>query len=75
MQKTHPLRSYRAVHGLSCSDLAKKLGIAEPTLRSFENGNRKVSAELAVEIERITGITRAAVRPDIFGPTQSESAA
>jgi DNA-binding XRE family transcriptional regulator len=62
----HPLRNYRVVHGLTCADLAKKLGIAEPTLRSFENGNRTVSAELAVEIEKLIGIKRAIFRSDIF---------
>lgn len=67
MSKEHPLRAYRSEHELSCADLAKQLGIAEPTLRSFENGWRTISAETAVEIERSIGIPRAQLRPDLFG--------
>lgn len=71
MQKIHPLRAYRERHGISCAELAKKLDIAESTLRSFENGNRIISGELAREIEDLLGIKRVVIRPDIFGPIQS----
>lgn len=71
----HPLRAYRAEHALSCAELAKALDIAEATLRSFENGHRVVSAETAAEIERRIGVTREQLRPDIFGPLDSEEAA
>jgi transcriptional regulator with XRE-family HTH domain len=67
----HPLRAYRLRHGLSCAELAKALDIAEPTLRSFENGHRVVSAETAVEIERRIGVTRQRLRPELFGPLDS----
>ena len=65
-QAVHPLRAYRAQHDLTCAKLAKTLGIAEPTLRSFENGHRKISAETAIEIERKIGISRSELRSDIF---------
>lgn len=66
MSNEHPIRVYRSAHGLSCADLAKELGIAEPTLRSFENGHRTISAEMAVEIEKRIGIDRAQLRPELF---------
>lgn len=69
MAHVHPLRAYRIVHGLTCAEVARKLGIAETTVRSFENGSRKVQAELAVEIEAALGINRALLRPDLFRKT------
>ncbi len=77
MKKTHPLRSYRALHGLSCADLAKTLGIAESTLRSYENGNRIISAETAVDFEKRLGakVARRELCPHIFGSELSERAA
>ena len=67
-KKLHPLRSYRIKHGLSCGILAGKLKVAESTLRSLENGHRRLTAELAVEIEKRLGINRAILRPDLFIP-------
>lgn len=63
------LREYRTKQGLSPKRFAKKLGVAVPTLRSLENGTRPITPERAKEIEDATGgaITRAALRPDIFG--------
>lgn len=63
------LREYRTKKGLSCEEFAKKLGIAEPTMRSLENGTRSITPERAKEIEEKTGgaLTRTALRPDIFG--------
>lgn len=62
------LRDYRVQKGLSPDDFAKQLGIAEPTLRSLENGTRAITAERAKEIEERTdgGLTRVQLRPDIF---------
>lgn len=69
MQAAHQiLRSYRTKHGISLEDFAKRLGIAEVTLRSLENGNRTITAERAKEIEEQTNgaLTREQLRPDIF---------
>lgn len=65
-RKLHPLRSYRRKNRLKPAQLAKKLGIAPSTLRSFENGNRVIDADWALEIERLIGIDRAEIRPDLF---------
>lgn len=64
------LRSYRLKQGISPEDFAKQLGVAEPTLRSLENGTRAITPERAVEIEEKTdgALTRHDLREDIFGP-------
>jgi DNA-binding transcriptional regulator YdaS (Cro superfamily) len=50
-------------------NLADKLGVAEVTVRSWANGNRKPSALAAKNIERATGgkVTAAQLLPEIFG--------
>lgn len=65
-KQVHPLRAYRREQQLPASAVAKKLGIAESTLRSFENGNREIDADWAIAIERALGIPRERVRPDLF---------
>lgn len=67
--KPHKLREFRRKNSLSCKQMAGLLRIAEPTLRSLENGTRKITAERAVEIEAATKqkIMRNDLRPDLFG--------
>lgn len=51
-------------------------GVAESTLRSYENGARTIPAEMALEIERKTGgeIRRKALLPELFGKLSAASA-
>lgn len=65
-----PLRAYRKNKGMSLGEVAEKLGVASSTLRSWENGNRELPAEMAVTIERLFGIKRVMLRPDLFRPAQ-----
>jgi len=60
------LREYRAQKDLSAEEVARKLGIAESTLRSYENGNREIDGDTAVLIESRLGIPREDIRPDLF---------
>ena len=60
------LRAYRIAKKLTAAQLAKRLGIARTTLRSFENGHRQVHGDMAVKIEKVCGIDRAEIRPDLF---------
>lgn len=64
--KKGALRAYRKTKRLSADDIAKKLGVAASTLRSWENGTRELSPEMAVKIERQFGINRLVLRPDLF---------
>jgi len=43
--------------------LARELGIEHPSLHSW----KKVPASRVLDMERITGISRHDIRPDIFG--------
>jgi DNA-binding XRE family transcriptional regulator len=61
-----PLRAYRKRHNKTTDDIAAPLGVAASTLRSWENGTRELSPEMAIKIERIFGINRVVLRPDIF---------
>jgi DNA-binding transcriptional regulator YdaS (Cro superfamily) len=47
---------------------AKLLGVSAPQLYRYETGQRAIAPRRAREIEKITGIPRAVLRPDIFGP-------
>lgn len=51
---------------LTADVVAGKLGIAPSTLRSYENGNREVDGDFAVRIEKVLGIDRVLIRPDLF---------
>jgi transcriptional regulator with XRE-family HTH domain len=66
METQHALREYRLERDISCAELAKTLGMAETTLRSYENGNRIISAETAIEIEAAIGIPRSRLRSDLW---------
>ena len=60
------LRRYRAENQLTAQAVAKRLDIAPSTLRSFENGSRELSGEMAVRIEKRLGINREKLRADLF---------
>jgi len=60
------IRAYRESNGISAADMARRLEIAESTLRSIENGNRPVTPEMAVKIEEVIGISRSEFHPKLF---------
>lgn len=64
--KKGSLRAYRKANNLSAQDVADRLGVAASTLRSWENGWREIPAEMAVKAERLLGINRIVLRPDLF---------
>ena len=66
MRKEHPIRKYRRLNEKTAKEVSKTLGIAEVTVRSFENGHRTVQAEFALKIEKLLGIHRAELRPDLW---------
>jgi DNA-binding transcriptional regulator YdaS (Cro superfamily) len=49
--------------------LARELGIKHTALYSWQ----RVPAERVLEIERISGISRHDIRPDVFGPAESSA--
>ena len=52
--------------------LADALGIRSPSISEWK-GRGRVPAERVLDVERITGLSRHDLRPDVFGPAPSES--
>lgn len=65
----HPVRQYREKAGLSQDELASRLGISRQMVGLVETGGRRIAAEDVAQWERITGIPRHKLRPDIFSKT------
>lgn len=62
----HPLTEYRDAHRLTLAELAERLGVRRWTVHGIETGRRKPSPRLAAEIEKVTGVPKSALRPDIW---------
>src|SRR5262245_38382404 len=56
----------RAAGGVG--ELARRLGISQPSVSNWE----RVPADRVLAVERVTGITRALLRPDLFGSQPGE---
>jgi DNA-binding transcriptional regulator YdaS (Cro superfamily) len=52
--KAHPLRLYREANGLNLQSIADLLGIHKATVSKLETGNRRMTADMALSIERVT---------------------
>lgn len=65
-KRCEPLDRYIELHKITQAELADRLGIPEPTARSFINGSRRITGETAVQIETRLGIPRETLRPDLF---------
>lgn len=70
-----PIRKYRIAKSLTAECVASWFGISEVTLRSYENGARKIPPEFAVAFEGRTGVPRHELRPDIFVAAPAKEAA
>lgn len=66
------LIKFRDAHKLTQQGLAALLGTSAGYLHDLENGRRKPSLALANRIERVTGIPRREIRPDIFALMSAE---
>lgn len=76
MENTSLLTSYRADNGKMSLEQFGSLftpAVDKSTVLRWERG--QVTPKRAIEIERITGISRHELRPDIFGPAPAEGAA
>jgi transcriptional regulator with XRE-family HTH domain len=68
LDQMHPLRAYRMNQGLSQTKLAKKLGVGVSIIAMWELGQRRIPPLRAVKIEKKTGLKRAVLCPEVFGP-------
>jgi len=64
----HPIREYRLKQPipLSQSSIADRIGVSAQLVSRYETGQKRVTAEKAVIIEKALGIPREVLRPDIF---------
>ncbi|MDX0124459.1 helix-turn-helix domain-containing protein [Sinorhizobium medicae] len=72
----HPLKKWREglpVGQRSLQAVAGRLGVTEAQVSRYESGKRKIPAEKLDRYEKITGIPRYVLRPDIFLPASDEA--
>ena len=48
--------------------LARQLGVSPQAVNQWVSGSRPVPPKHALKIESLTGVSRHALRPDVFGP-------
>lgn len=58
------ITTYRKVAGITQAALAAKLGVQPPAICKWEGG--RVPAERVLDVERVTGISRHDIRPDLY---------
>jgi DNA-binding transcriptional regulator YdaS (Cro superfamily) len=62
-----PLTEHRAAKGLTLEALGAALGgVHKSTISRWESGDVAIPVDKLDAIERVTGVPRAALRPDIF---------
>ncbi len=67
------LREWRKARGCTNEEAGQLAGVTGVQWHRYEKGTRKVAPDKAIVVERITGISRHELRPDVFG--QPERAA
>lgn len=69
------LKSWRTRVDRTADDVAKEVGVTLAMWSRWETGNRQIPAGRVLDIERITGISRHDLRPDVFGPSTTQGRA
>ena len=60
------IKAYRKLAGLTQTELAEQLGLKASAICKWEAG--RVPAERVIDVERVTGIPRHELRPDVYPP-------
>jgi len=63
MKTIAQLKQYR--DGKTLDEAAKSLGVNKTTLLRWEDGVVQIPADRVIEVERVTGISRHILRPDL----------
>ncbi|MGB3026900.1 helix-turn-helix domain-containing protein [Paradevosia shaoguanensis] len=61
------LRAWRTRSELSLDEAGHLVGVSGVQWHRYETGTRKVSPNRVLQIERLTGVPRYLLRPDIYG--------
>lgn len=69
--KTH-FEEIFAARGWVISEVSRKFNIPHMTLRQHLKGTRSISAEQALKYERLLGIPRSELRPDLWPPEEGQ---
>lgn len=73
MTEANPLKKLVKARGLKLIDLSRGLGVDKATVTRW--AQKRIPAERVVEIERITGIPRHDLRPDLYPDTAAQDSA
>lgn len=68
-----PITLWRKAHGMTQKELATKLGVKDPAITKWEKG--RVPAERVLDVERVTGVPRHRIRPDLYPAPEMQGAA
>lgn len=60
------IRKFRKDRNLTQDEAAKLLCVTKATVSRYESGERKIAPERVIEFERLTGIPRHELRPDLY---------
>ena len=60
------LEAFRQSNGLTYASLAQLAGLAQSLVYYHCSGKRRISAEMAVHYEKLLGIPRENLRPDLW---------
>lgn len=69
------LKQWRIERNLSADEAGALFGVSRVQWFRIESGARQVAANKTLDFERLTGISRHKLRPDIFGPAPKRGAA
>lgn len=67
---SNAIAAYRERHQLTLQAFGQKVGVGAPAVFKWERG--RVPAERVLDVERVTGIPRHELRPDLYPPPARE---
>jgi DNA-binding transcriptional regulator YdaS (Cro superfamily) len=62
------LAAYMTLTGKTDAEIADALGVNSEVVRLWRHGHRRISAERAVDLSKVTGIPLYQLRPDLWNP-------
>ena len=63
-----PLAEYRAAKGMTLAEMASDIGVAASTVYRWETGAYPVPLRHVAALQKLTGLSRRKLRPDVYGP-------